>query len=105
MRDAAHHSMTTMDGADAAALARARCRAAPPRAPVPAPARPQHYRVAVLGAAEAGKTALVARWAGEATLLDDLCARCVSDGSQLGRAFMSDHGLLGPPGRSPISGL
>ena len=53
-----------MDGADAAALARARRRAAPPRAPVPAPARPQHYRVAVLGAAEAGKTALVARWAG-----------------------------------------
>ena len=31
---------------------------------MPAPARPQHYRVAVLGAAEAGKTALVARWAG-----------------------------------------
>ena len=55
-----------MDGADAAALARARRRAAPPRAPVPAPARPQHYRVAVLGAAEAGKTALVARWAGAA---------------------------------------
>ena len=53
-----------MDGADAAALARARRRAAPPRAPVPAPARPQHYRVAVLGAAEAGKTALVARWVG-----------------------------------------
>ena len=53
-----------MDGADAAALARARRRAAPPRAPVPAPARPQHYRVAVLGASEAGKTALVARWAG-----------------------------------------
>ena len=50
-----------MDGADAAALARARRRAAPPRAPVPAPARPQHYRVAVHGAAEAGQTALVAR--------------------------------------------
>ena len=55
-----------MDGAAAAALARARRRAAPPRAPVPAPARPQHYRVAVLGAAAAGKPALVARWAGAA---------------------------------------
>lgn len=55
--------LPAMDGADAAALARARRGAAPKLVTVPPCVPPPAYRVAVLGAAEAGKTALVARWA------------------------------------------
>ena len=42
--------------------------AAPKPVPVPLPAHPASFRVAVLGAAGAGKTVLVARWAGRAPL-------------------------------------